>query len=230
MFTTRTLCCCTLTTKTACSTSCRQCSVRAACRLFVYHANSVLLHTLNSKTTCSANQLTMLCENSLSLVCLPRELCAAAHSAPAKQLAPQPADDAVGAACRVCATRTLRSCTLTKRKTTCSTDSGQCSVKAACRLFVDHANSVIWTHSRTAKNLLHNQRTMLCESRLSVVCLPRELCAAAHSPYAKQHAVQTADNALSEQLVGCLSTTRTLRCWTHSPAKQLAPHPADNAL
>ena len=100
----------------------------------------------------------------------------------------------------------------------------------ACRLFVDHANSVIWTHSRTAKNLLHNQRTMLCESRLSVVCLPRELCAAAHSPYAKQHAVQTADNALSEQLVGCLSTTRTLRCWTHSPAKQLAPHPADNAL
>ena len=181
MFTTRTLCCCTLTTETACSTSCRKCSVRAACRLFVYHANSVLLHTLISKTTCSANQLTMLCENSLSLVCLPRELCAAAHSAPAKQLAPQPADDAVGAACRVCATRTLRGCTLTTRKTTCCTDSGQCSVRAACRLFVYHANSVLLDTLSKASCSTPSQRTMLCESSSSFVCLPREPFAAAHS-------------------------------------------------
>ena len=128
-------------------------------------------------------------------------------------------------------TRTLRCCTLTIRKTTCCTDSGQCSVRAACRLFVYHANSV-------QLDTLTSKATCSTPSGQCSVRAARRLCVYHANPsllhtHSRQNNVLYGQRTMlcQSQIVGYLSTMRDLCCCTHSPtAKQLASQPTDDAL
>ena len=182
MLATRTLCRCTLSTsKTACSTtSGRCCGSSLSC---VRHAHSTRLHTHHTQNNMLYRQRTMLCENSLSVVCRPRELCDLD--------------------------------TFTNGKKTCSPTSGRCSLRAACWLCVYHANSALLHAHHTQNNMLYRQRTMLCLSSSSVVCLPRELCAAGHT-HQQSNLLHTQRTMLCESSSSFVCLPRELFAAAHS--------------